>query len=113
MGRRRRVGLRRFMGPRAQDRRAEPLDPMLCRTALWGRAGRGDADGDSAALPAQDHRGDEAAGSEWFALPDPAVWHPIGCACGVGRQLWGEGEVTSPLTPLPSGEGNRVIIRCT
>ena len=61
MGRRRRVGLRRFMGPRAQDGRAEPLDTVLRGTALRRRARRGDADGDSAALPPKDYRGDEAA----------------------------------------------------
>ena len=50
----RRVRVRRLLGPGAQDGRAEPLDPVLRRAALRRGAGRGDADGPAAALPAQE-----------------------------------------------------------
>ena len=36
----RRVGVRGFMGARAQDGRAERIDPLLRRAPVWRRAGR-------------------------------------------------------------------------
>ena len=46
-----------FMGPGAEDRRAQPVAALLCRAALWRRAGRGDADGAAAGASGQgDHR---------------------------------------------------------
>ena len=45
--------LRRQLGPRAGDRRAEPVAALLRRAALRRRAGRGDADGAEAGRPAR------------------------------------------------------------
>ena len=39
------VGLRRFLGAGAQNPRAEPVDPVLCRAPVRRRARRRDADG--------------------------------------------------------------------
>ena len=71
MGMRRRVGVCGFMGTCAQDRRAERLDSVLCRAPLRRRAGRRDADGDSAALPAENDRRMKRLAANGLRYPIP------------------------------------------
>ena len=49
-------GLRRFLGPGLEDPHPEPVDPVLCRAALWRGARRRDADGIAARLSAEGDR---------------------------------------------------------
>ena len=44
---------------------------------------------------------------EWSSVSDPAVWDPIRRPGGVVGELRLAGKVTSPLAPLPEGEGSR------
>ena len=70
-GVRRRIGVRGFVGPSAQDRRAEPVDPVLRRAPLRRRARRRIADGDSAALSAQDDRRIKRLAANGLRYPIP------------------------------------------
>ena len=54
----------------------QPVAALLCRAALWRRAGRGDADGAAAVHLAKAIVGMKAAGQERPALSDRALWHP-------------------------------------
>jgi hypothetical protein len=91
---RRRIGLRRLVRSRAQNRRTESFDPMLCGAALRGCARRRAADGNSAPLSAKDHRRNEAACIERIALSDSAIRHPVRCSSGAGGILWTAGKIT-------------------
>ncbi len=53
-----------------------PVAAVLCRTALWRRARRGDADGAAAGASRQGHCRHEAAREKRPALSDRALWHP-------------------------------------
>src|ERR1700709_2447948 len=72
---RRRTRLRRFMGSGAEDRRTKPVAAVLCRAALWWRAGRGDVDGIAADPSGEGHRRHEATREKRAALPDRALWY--------------------------------------
>lgn len=74
-------------GAGAGHRRAQPVLALLCRAPLRRRAGRGNADGAAAALPAHGDRGNEGLVGQWPALPDSAVWHPERRARRHGREL--------------------------
>src|SRR5436309_1411336 len=74
--RRRRVGLRRFLGPGVEDPHPEPVDPVLCRAPLWRGARRRDADGAAAGLSAEGDRRHGGAVEERAALSVPAIRHP-------------------------------------
>src|SRR5271170_6586206 len=75
VGGRGRIGLCRFMGPRTQNRRAQPVDSMLRRAPLRRSARRRIADSTATALPAKGYRRNEAAGLQRTALSDSAVWN--------------------------------------
>ncbi len=64
-------GVRRFLGPRAQNPRAEPVDPVLCRAPLWRGARRRDADGAAARLPDKAIAGMEALAKNGLRYPFP------------------------------------------
>ena len=84
---RRRIRLRQFLGPRAKDPRAEPVDPVLCRAPLWRRARRRDADGLAARLPRQSDRRHGGVVKKRPALPVPTIRHSAGCPRRPRRQL--------------------------
>ena len=90
---RRRVRLCGFLGSRAQDPGAEPVDPVLCRAPLRGRARRRDAYGLAARLSRQGDRRHGSARQERPALPIPAIWHPAGCPRRHGGELPGPGSL--------------------
>ena len=74
-------------GRALKTRHAQFVDPVLCRAALWRRAGRRNADGVAAGpTVAGDHRHGGAV-EERPALSVPAIRHPAGCARRDGRQL--------------------------
>ncbi len=64
-------GLRQFVGPGAEDPRAEPVDPVLCRAPLWRRARRRDADGAAARLSDKAIAGMEALSKNGLRYPFP------------------------------------------
>ena len=80
-------GLRRFLGPRVEDARAEPLDPVLRRAPLWRRTRRRDADGAAARISAEGDCRDGGVGEKRAALPVPAIRHPAGRPRRDGGQL--------------------------
>src|SRR5262249_2725772 len=94
MGRGRRDRVRGFLGPRAEDARAEPVAALFCRAPLWWRARRRDANGAATGPSGESDRGDETARKKRPALSDRAVWHPGRRARGDGRVVR-EQEVTA------------------
>ena len=90
-------GLRRLVGPGAENSHSEPVDPVLRRAPLWRGARRRDADGAAARLSAEGDRRHGSAVEERAALPVPAIRHPAGRARRHGGQLSGSGRLSRPM----------------
>jgi hypothetical protein len=99
MGRGRRNRVRRFLGTRAEDARAELVAALFCRAPLWWRAGRGDANGAAAGVSRQGDHGDEAACEKRSALSDRTLRHP-------GRRARGDGRVVREEVAKSSFRGD-------
>src|SRR5215471_7145698 len=97
--------MRGFLGPRIEDRRAQPIAAVLCRAALWRGAGRGDVDGAATIPSRQSDFRHETACQKRAALSDRALWYPERCARRHERIL--REEVTFLRSPTPSLRAKR------
>src|SRR5262249_50199699 len=79
--------MRGFVGTRAQNPSAEPVDTMFRRAPLRRPSPRRNADGPAARRYRQGDRRDGGTCQKRIALSVSTIWHPTGCSRRDGGEL--------------------------